>query len=98
MSAKVALVTGASSGIGEAAARLLKQQGYIVYAAARRVDRMAALEAEGINVLPLDITDETSIAACVDTIASRDSQLNTLLKRTRSVSSVLSSATATSSP
>src|SRR5689334_18614666 len=79
INAKVALVTGASSGIGEAAARLLKQQGYIVYAAARRVDRMAALEAEGISVLPLDITEEASISACVDTIAARNGGVDVLI-------------------
>lgn len=40
MSEKVALVTGASSGIGEVTARKLQELGYMVYGAARRVDRM----------------------------------------------------------
>ena len=40
MATKVALVTGASSGIGESTALKLKELGYIVYGAARRVDRM----------------------------------------------------------
>ena len=41
------LVTGGSSGIGESTARALLARGFTVYAVARRVDRMAALEAEG---------------------------------------------------
>ena len=40
MNSKVALVTGASSGIGEATTLKLLGQGYTVYAAARRVERM----------------------------------------------------------
>ena len=44
--AKTALVTGASSGIGRMVAQALKSAGFKVYAAARRVDRMADLEKE----------------------------------------------------
>lgn len=46
---RVALVTGASSGIGKMVAQELKEAGFRVYAAARRVDRMADLKAEGIT-------------------------------------------------
>jgi NADP-dependent 3-hydroxy acid dehydrogenase YdfG len=41
---KVAVVTGASAGIGEATVKRLIEQGYTTYAAARRLDRMANLE------------------------------------------------------
>ena len=44
---RIALVTGASSGIGEATVRRLIADGYIVYAAARRTDRMAMLTVAG---------------------------------------------------
>jgi len=61
---KVALVTGASSGIGEAIALRLAEMGAAVYAAARRLDRMEHLKAKDIRVLPLDLTDDKSIEEC----------------------------------
>jgi short-subunit dehydrogenase len=79
MNARTALVTGASSGIGEATARLLKKEGFTVYAAARRVDVMKPLEAEDIHVLPLDLTDETSIQTCVDAILAREGRIDVLV-------------------
>src|SRR5213075_3058815 len=57
----VALVTGASTGIGFEAAKKLSSHGFIVYAGARRVDRMEPLKALGIQVLALDVTDEESM-------------------------------------
>lgn len=76
---RTALVTGASSGIGESATLLLKQSGYTVYGAARRVERMKTLEAEGVHVLSLDVTDEESIAACVNTIAEGHGSIDILV-------------------
>ncbi len=66
--AGTALVTGASSGIGEETAKGLLAAGYIVYAGARRVDAMRSLEAEGARVLSLDVTDDASMTAAVDAI------------------------------
>lgn len=68
---KVVLITGASAGIGEAAARRFAAEGARVVVGARRTDRLEALVAdltamgqEGLAV-PLDVTDEDSVAAAV---------------------------------
>ncbi|GAA1475485.1 SDR family oxidoreductase [Corynebacterium felinum] len=60
---KIAVVTGASSGIGEATARALAADGWTVIVAARRTEPLEAL-AEEINgiAIPLDVTNEESVA------------------------------------
>ncbi|MEG9883893.1 MAG: oxidoreductase [Hyphomicrobiales bacterium] len=78
-SPKTALVTGASSGIGEATAILLKQNGYTVYGAARTVDRMKELEEKGIHVIALDITQDESCHNCIDTIIGREGSVDILV-------------------
>ena len=60
---KAALVTGASSGIGEATVRALRADGWTVYAVARRQERLAALEAEtGAVALAGDISEDGDVA------------------------------------
>lgn len=76
---KIALVTGASSGIGESAAILLQDAGFKVYGAARRLDKMKDLEASGISIISLDITNEDSIVNCVDTIIKQEGSLDVLI-------------------
>lgn len=76
---KVAIVTGASSGIGEATARRLKQLGYTVYAAARRVERMTALEQEGIRTARLDVTDDASMTAFVERVVAETGRVDVLV-------------------
>lgn len=75
----VILVTGASSGIGFDTARQLAQQGHRVYAAARRTDRMEALRSYGINVLYLDVTDETSMRDAVNTLLQAEQRIDVLV-------------------
>ena len=66
---KVALVTGASSGIGAVTALHLKALGFDTYAAARRVDRMEPLKRKDIHVLELDLTSDASIKKAFDQVA-----------------------------
>lgn len=79
MTSKVALVTGASSGIGAATALKLKRLGCTVYAAARRVDRMRDLAAAGITVLALDVTDDASMQAGIEQIIATSGRLDVLV-------------------
>ena len=76
---KVILVTGASSGIGYDAAQALALRGHKVYAAARRVEKMEPLKSNGIEVLPLDVTDEASMQQCVKTILDRENRIDVLV-------------------
>ena len=77
--AKVALVTGASSGIGRMVAQELKSAGFKVYAAARRVDRMADLEKDGITPVALDLTKDESIVECVNAVLSKEKSIDVLV-------------------
>ena len=76
---RVALVTGASSGIGRATALELRRLGFTVYAAARRADRMSDLAAEGIRTVSMDVTDEASVTAGVDQIMAEAGRIDVLV-------------------
>jgi NAD(P)-dependent dehydrogenase (short-subunit alcohol dehydrogenase family) len=79
MTGKVALVTGASSGIGDATARRLAQLGYTVYAVARRADRMATLGGQGCRIESADVTDDTALVALVEKIISETGRIDVLV-------------------
>ena len=78
-SSRVALVTGGSSGIGEEAARRLRKAGFEVYAVARRVDRLAALEKDGVRVFGMDVTDEESMTSGIERIVGATGRIDVLV-------------------
>lgn len=79
MNTKVALVTGASSGIGEATALKLKSLGYTVYAAARRIERMSALTESGIHSISMDVTDDASMQNAIQKIIANSGRIDVLV-------------------
>jgi NADP-dependent 3-hydroxy acid dehydrogenase YdfG len=76
---KIALVTGASSGIGRALANQLQQRGFLVYATARKTADLTALTAAGFQALQLDVNDQTAIDQAVQTIAKQHNRLDLLI-------------------
>ncbi len=82
---KIALVTGASSGLGERFARLLAANGALVILAARREDRLkelrAEIEAAGCEAdwVPMDVTDPESVNAAVARIEAENGPIDILV-------------------
>lgn len=79
MPTRTALITGASSGIGESAALRLQSLGFTVYGAARRTDRMSGLAAAGVRTLSMDVTDDSSMQAGVDRIMRETGRIDILV-------------------
>ena len=76
---KVALVTGASSGIGFATAKRLIEDGLIVYVAARRLKKMSPLEELGAIPVKLDVTQEADIQAALKQIEREHAGVDVLV-------------------
>ena len=68
---KTILITGCSSGIGYCVAKGLQQRGYRVFATARRPESVAALNAEGLESLQLDLDDSASIKQAIEQVLER---------------------------
>lgn len=75
----VILITGASSGIGFEAARILAQQGHKVYGAARRTERMEPLREYGVVPLSLDVTSDTSAQEAIAEIIEAEGRIDVLV-------------------
>jgi NAD(P)-dependent dehydrogenase (short-subunit alcohol dehydrogenase family) len=76
MKGKIALVTGASSGIGEATAQRLAKAGYKVYGTSRRG---ALASRRSFEMLPLDVTSEESVEAAVSQVMRLEGRLDLLV-------------------
>jgi len=75
----VAVVTGASSGIGAATAVALAQRGYRVVAGARRLDRMRKVIGDSGLALELDVTDRQSVERFVGEVEKRYRRIDVLV-------------------
>lgn len=76
---KVVLITGASSGMGKSTAHILQAQGYKVYGAARRTERMKDLAEKGMGVVSLDLTDDASIQKAVQEVIDKEGRIDVLI-------------------
>lgn len=76
---KVVLITGASSGMGKETAKKLLEEGYTVYVAARRLDKMRDLQELGATPLKMDITKEEDIVGVVNQITAEHGDVDVLI-------------------
>ena len=72
----VALVTGASIGIGRATAKALQDAGFQVFGTSRRA---AAKRADGVTMLTCDVTDDASVAKLVDEVLIKAGRIDLLV-------------------
>jgi NAD(P)-dependent dehydrogenase (short-subunit alcohol dehydrogenase family) len=81
MDGRVALVTGASSGLGARFAQVLDHAGATVVAVARRLDRLQALEADGqhIHGLACDVGDRAQVTALIDAVVRDHGQIDVVV-------------------
>lgn len=76
---KVALITGASSGIGKETAKLLIKNDYVVYGAARRTDKMNDLKSADMHLLSMDVTDDASMLNGINEIIKNEGKIDVLV-------------------
>ena len=76
---KTVLITGCSSGIGAAMALAFSRNGHRVYATARRLESLAPLQGAGIQTLALDVNDDSSIDAALDTVRREAGRIDRLV-------------------
>lgn len=79
LTGRSALVTGASSGIGYETTLALLAEGAVVYAAARRIDRMETLKEKGARLVALDVTEDASMIAAVEKIQAETDGIDILV-------------------
>jgi NAD(P)-dependent dehydrogenase (short-subunit alcohol dehydrogenase family) len=76
---KAVLITGCSTGIGRATAERLASRGWNVYATARKPESLADLAKRGCKILALDVCDEASMRAAVETVEHAEGAVGVLI-------------------
>jgi NAD(P)-dependent dehydrogenase (short-subunit alcohol dehydrogenase family) len=76
---KAVLITGCSTGIGRATAEHLASRGWNVYATARKPESIADLAKRGCKTLALDVCDEASMRAAVETVERAEGAVGVLI-------------------
>src|SRR3989475_11334260 len=70
------LVTGASSGIGQATARLLAERGFKVFGTARKPE---SAQSQGVTMVALDVRSDESVRSCVEQVVAKAGRLDVLV-------------------
>jgi short-subunit dehydrogenase len=73
---KIVLITGVSSGIGRESAKLMAENGFTVYGASRRIDKMEDLKSCNVNLVELDLLEEKSIESCIEKIIAKEGRID----------------------
>ena len=76
---KAVLITGCSTGIGRATAEHLASRGWNVYATARKPESIADLASRGCKTLALDVCDDASMRAAVETVERAEGAVGVLI-------------------
>ena len=79
MASRIAVITGASSGIGAATANALRRHGYRVVVGARRVDRLKKVAGDDGIAIRLDVTDQQSVDEFVAVVGKKFSHIDVLV-------------------
>jgi short-subunit dehydrogenase len=79
MDKKVVIITGASSGIGKATAALLLSKHYVVYALARRLEKMEDLKQAGAHVLSVDVSKDNDMVTAVASVIENEGRIDVLV-------------------
>ena len=74
---RVVLITGASSGVGRATARLLSERSFTVFGTSRNPSSADGIP--GVEMLPLDVHADDSVRACVEAVVNRSGRLDVVI-------------------